>query len=122
MGPGPRGEAIERALGKNLPGNFDVFDKFQNGVATSIKSVNLADKTYSTAQGFRNLRKYVDAVEEFQQSTRGGFPLRASEIEQRAMQIAIPRRPVSSVQAKALQGLAEYGRLRGVKVYFTEVH
>ena len=42
-----RGAVIEQWLGKNLPGNFPVIDKFVGGVATSIKSMNLGLKTFS---------------------------------------------------------------------------
>jgi hypothetical protein len=70
LGPAARGEAIEKILGKNTPGNFDTFDRVENGVATSIKSVNLADKTYAADSGFRSLRNYIDAIENFDQAQR----------------------------------------------------
>ncbi len=56
-----RGQAIHRMLGANLPQNFPVIDRFVNGVATSIKTLELNAATYqnittltSKVQGYIN--------------------------------------------------------------------
>jgi hypothetical protein len=46
LGPTARGNAIEVLLGGNLPRTFPVIDRFLNGVATSIKSIDLRAITY----------------------------------------------------------------------------
>ncbi|MGL4825791.1 MAG: hypothetical protein ACRC4G_06375, partial [Alphaproteobacteria bacterium] len=49
-GPVTRGEKIEQALGQNLHKNYPVIDRFDNGVVTSIKSIDLNAKTYQDAK------------------------------------------------------------------------
>jgi RHS repeat-associated protein len=46
LGWSARGGAIEQTLGANLPRTFPVIDAFENGVANSIKSVDLTAVTY----------------------------------------------------------------------------
>ena len=58
-----RGRFIERALGSNLPFNYPTIDRFANGVATSIKSIDLGAKTYQNLPTLAyTLRGYVDSV------------------------------------------------------------
>ena len=57
---------IDDALGNNLGHSFPKIDKLDNGVAVSIKSIKLSDKTYETAKGIYNkLRRDVDAFDDF---------------------------------------------------------
>lgn len=44
-----RGMEIDAKLGGNLPPFFPTIDKFENGVVTSIKSVDLTAPTYQNA-------------------------------------------------------------------------
>jgi hypothetical protein len=48
MNPSTRGNLIENLLGRspNLAQNFPVIDRFKNGLATSIKSLDLGAKSY----------------------------------------------------------------------------
>lgn len=46
LAPVARGNYIETALGGGLPRTFPVIDRFLNGVATSVKSLDLLSKTY----------------------------------------------------------------------------
>jgi hypothetical protein len=41
LNPFRRDQHIEQALGHNLPGNFPVIDKSENGLATRIKNLDL---------------------------------------------------------------------------------
>jgi hypothetical protein len=62
-----RGLVIENALGKNLPGNFPVIDRFVNGTATSIKSIDLSAKSYQSMTTLnRTVTGYIDKVAAFQ--------------------------------------------------------
>ena len=58
-----RGLIIEEQLGKNLKGNFPVIDKFLNGVATSIKSIDLNAKSYQNGKVlFSTLKRYIEVI------------------------------------------------------------
>lgn len=64
--PVVRGEMIERQLGQNLHKNFPVIDRFQDGIATSIKSIDLNSATYQNPAKLTSvLTRYVDKVAEF---------------------------------------------------------
>jgi len=85
-----RGLAVEEKLGGNLPKNFPVVDRFTNGVATSIKSVDLAAKTYNKGNGLLNLLKgYVNKLDGFGGALRQGINLNSGNMSAKALEIAI---------------------------------
>ncbi|MBS0598876.1 MAG: VCBS repeat-containing protein [Proteobacteria bacterium] len=116
LNPFQRGQQIERALGQNLPYNFPVIDRFENGLATSIKSLDLNAKTYqNTAALSRVLRGYVDDVAAFNGRTWAGVRIRSQDISGRALDLAIPRGG-SAAQRSVLSQTVRYGAARGVNV------
>lgn len=115
--PFSRGRAIEKALGTNLPSNFPVIDRFVAGVATSIKSIDLAAKSYrSTAALTRTVRSYIDSVAGFTGRTWGGVTVRGSDITARALELAVPAGGGTAAQQAALQSAVQYGQSVGVTV------
>jgi hypothetical protein len=117
LGPGPRGLAIEDALGGNLPAGFKTFDRFPDGVATSIKSVDLSAPSYQSAGALTSrLSGYVDSVAAFDNYSLSGFSLSSSEISTRALEIAIQPGVGSSAQMAALNNVIAYGSSQGVVV------
>jgi hypothetical protein len=79
-----RGKAIHKLWGANLPFGFPVIDDIDRatGVITSMKSVNLADKTYQKASQLRNLLKvYLNDLVEFKGRTYDGVTVTRSEIK-----------------------------------------
>ncbi|MGH7918186.1 MAG: hypothetical protein ACREQE_12000 [Candidatus Binataceae bacterium] len=116
IGPAPRGEAIEKILGQNLQQTFPVVDIFQNGTVTSIKSMNLFDKTYRDGSAvLRAGRGFVDKVAEFTGGIRSHFKIQQSQISGRAVMIAVPPGR-NGLQAQALLDLTDYGLSKGVQV------
>jgi len=117
LGPGPRGLAIEDALGGNLPAGFKTFDRFADGVATSIKSVDLSASSYQSAGALTSrLSGYVDSVAAFDNYSLSGFSLSSREISTRALEIAIQPGIGSSAQMAALNNVIAYGSSQGVVV------
>lgn len=120
-GPGIRGEIIEQRLGKNLPGNFKTIDKFENGVATSIKSMDLGAKTYANPDAITRVgRGYIDKVADYNGGTWAQITIDRSHISRRALDLAVPPGATAS-QKQALQSLVEYGRGKGVTVNIVEI-
>jgi RHS repeat-associated protein len=114
--PFERGVAIEKALGHNLTSNFPVIDRFENGVATSIKSLDLNAKTYQNMSRLSSkLGKYVDSVSKFNGATWGKNIISSSMIKSRALDLVIPN-DGSSLQQKVLREAIEYGISQGVNV------
>jgi hypothetical protein len=118
LSPFARGVAIESALGRNLPANFPVIDRFANGVATSIKSIDLAAESYQNASTLtRTVVGYIDKVAAFGGRTWGGAAVRGADITGRALELAVPAGGGTAAQQAALQSAVEYGESIGVSVH-----
>ena len=104
LNPFTRGQQIEQALGHNLPGNFPVIDKFENGLATSIKSLDLDAATYQSGSTLtRTLNGYVDKVAGFQGRTWAGVRIRPQDVTGRALDLAIPHSGSAAQQASSVR-------------------
>ena len=89
--PFARGQAIETSLGQNLPRNFPVIDKFENGVATSIKSLDVNAASYQSAATLsRTLGGYIDDVAAFNGRSWAGVQIAPADILARGLDLAIP--------------------------------
>jgi hypothetical protein len=114
--PFRRGQDIEQALGQNLPSNFPVIDKFENGLATSIKSIDLNAKTYQDATKLEyRLKNYVDKAAGFNGQTWAEVVIKSSDVKIRALDLAIPFNG-SSAQQGILNQIMNYGTSKGVTV------
>ena len=111
-----RGLIIEEQLGKNLKGNFPTIDKFLNGVATSIKSIDLKAKSYQNANAlYSRLKGYINQVAKFKGQRWNGVTIQEEDITKRALDVAIPQ-GASKSQVEAIQKAIEYGKNNGVQV------
>jgi RHS repeat-associated protein len=107
LGNFARGIAIETALGKNLAAGFPVIDKFLNGTATSIKSIDLTAKSYQDTEKLAGtLENYVDKVSNFNGATYGKEVVKGSDIAARELQVAIPKGSMSAAQQKVFDAAA----------------
>jgi hypothetical protein len=124
LGNFARGIAIETALGKNLAAGFPVIDRFLNGTATSIKSIDLTAKTYQDTKALSGtLEKYVDAVSNFNGAKYGVESVAQSEIAARELQVAIPKGGMTAAQQKVFDAAASRAAKlpNPVKITVTEV-
>lgn len=93
-----------------------MIDRFENGLATSIKSLDLNAAAYqSTSTLSRTLTGYVDKVAGFQGRTWAGVRIRSQDITGRALDLAIPSSG-SATQQAIISRTVEYGASRGVTV------
>lgn len=105
-----------RATWKNLKGNFPTIDKFLNGVATSIKSIDLKAKSYQNANAlYSRLKGYINQVAKFKGQRWNGVTIQEEDITKRALDVAIPQ-GASKSQVEAIQKAIEYGKNNGVQV------
>jgi filamentous hemagglutinin len=109
-----RGAAAEARLGgrTGLHLDFPVIDRFENGVATSVKTMNLGlPSHHNTQQIISTGQRYIDAVSRFAVSgsvRRAGVIIRPSQVTQRALDLVVPPW-ATPAQRQALQQLVEYG-------------
>jgi filamentous hemagglutinin len=119
LNPFARGTTIEQQLGQNLPQNFPVIDIFDNGMATSIKSLNVDANSYqSTATLSRTLSGYIDSVAGYNGTGPNGWAnviITPSQITGRSLDLVIPNSG-STAQQQAINQAVQYGLSKGVTV------
>ena len=93
LGAFARGWEIEsRILGgmRRLAANFPVIDDCVNGVATSIKSIDLTAATYNSAAHLtRVLGNYAHALSRFPGAFWGGVRITAADMTERVLVVAV---------------------------------
>lgn len=116
LNPFKRGVEIEKAFGQNLPGNFPVIDRFQNGIVTSIKSLDLNAVTYQNAATLnRMMVKYINDVASFNGRRWAGVDVPGNAIKGRALDLAVPGLGTVAQQS-VLNQAVQYGATKGVAV------
>ena len=124
MGPGPRGLAIESQLGGNLPPGFRVIDRFENGVATSIKSIDLNASTYQNAQALGSrLNGYIDRLAGWtgQTTPYAGVTIQPGQVTARTLQIAVPPGSMNAAQQAVFNAAAQRAQGLGLNFVITPV-
>jgi filamentous hemagglutinin len=113
-----RGRQIEESLGSNLPPNYPTFDRYVNGIATSIKSVDLGAMSYQNSQVLHaTLTRYVTAAQNGVLQNWGTARLAGLPITDRVVQIAVPYMPAAgSAQANVLAAVAQAAGNRALPV------
>ncbi|KVH51153.1 hypothetical protein WJ39_08300 [Burkholderia diffusa] len=117
--PFARGTTIEQQLGQNLPQNFPVIDIFKDGVATSIKSLDVNANSYqSMATLARTINGYIDSVASYNGTGKDGWAgvtITSSQITGRGLDLVIPNAG-SVAQQQIINQAVQYGRSKGVAV------
>jgi hypothetical protein len=122
LDPFQRGVVIEQQLGHNLPGNFPTIDKFENGKATSIKSLDTTGATYQNVKTLeRTLTGYIDKVKGFNGANWAGVNIQAGDIRMRELQLAVPGGKVSPAQQVMINNMIAYGQRNNVLVSVVEI-
>jgi hypothetical protein len=116
-----RGFEIERQLGGNLPSNFPVIDRFKDGVATSIKSLDLRAASYQNPSALlRTLNGYVDKVAAFNGRSWADVEIAGSRIRGRELQLAVPGQGTPGQQAM-IQAAARRAQGMGVQLTYVKL-
>ena len=99
-----RGIAAEISVGRspNLLQNFPVIDRWENGIATSIKSIDLTAKTYQNIGALENrIWNYISKLHNWQGASMGGINITPEQIAVRELVLVIPPQ-ASQLQLDAL--------------------
>jgi hypothetical protein len=104
LGWGLRGKTINERFGDpTFPSNYPVIDKIPNGVATSVKSIDLNAATYQNEASLANrLNKYVDDVRDFNGARWARKNIRDTDIDGRAVQVIVPRGSITDAQRNVI--------------------
>jgi hypothetical protein len=102
-----RGRYFEEQLSDNsLHPDFETIDNFSDGIATSIKSIDLNAATYQkTAQLTYTLNKYVNDVSEYDGGRRVNDEVASGAITGRVLSLAIPKASMTETQRIAIEAV-----------------
>jgi hypothetical protein len=100
LGWAKRGQIINERFGDpTFPGNYPVIDKIPNGVATSVKSVDLNAAAYQNDISLGNrLLQYVEDVRDFDGAFWGNLDIQPGQITGRAVQLIVPKGSMTDAQ------------------------
>ena len=90
LNPFARGTAIDRVF-NNLGDTFPTIDRFKNGVATSVKSIDLGAKSYqNTSTLSSTIKGQVNQLNNFNGASFNGINITGEMIKQKELLLAIP--------------------------------
>lgn len=115
-----RGLEIDKALGNNLGKTFKTFDHFENGTATSVKSINLKAKTYQSGKGmYYKLNKDLKSINNFTTYELNKVRISNNRINSRVLKIVINNETLNPSQIENLKKVTETANKMGIKVEAT---
>jgi hypothetical protein len=123
LGWAARGRYFEEQLGRTLHPNFPTIDKIPDGIATSIKSIDLNAATYQDgARLTYRLNKYVDDVVEFNGASLADDEVESSDIDGRGLHLAIPKGSMTEAQQRTIETARRRAKRgdRPVDIFITE--
>lgn len=97
-----------------------MIDRFINGIATSIKSLDLTAATYQDpARLLSRINRYVDQLANFKGARLGPFNLEERDIVTRELRLVVPGNVTTDVQRAALARAVERAKNLGVDLDIT---
>jgi hypothetical protein len=103
---------------------FPVVDRFVGGTVTSVKTMNLLEKTYQSADRIISTAKgYINKVADFasEKAVRyAGRTIRPNEVTGKALDLVVPPW-ITTEQRAALQEVVRYGTSKNVVVHIVEM-
>jgi hypothetical protein len=120
LGWAARGLYFSEQLGADLPATFRTIDSFSDGVATSIKSIDLNAATYQdVARLTYRLNDYIDKLALYEGSKMGDITISSSEISGRALSLAVPKGSMTAAQRAAIEAARVRAQAFGVDLTIT---
>ncbi|MBO4928671.1 MAG: hypothetical protein J5379_10555 [Clostridiales bacterium] len=115
-----RGTALREIYGGNVPYNYPVISKFDNGEATSIKSIDTTSPYYGSNSKLEGkIKGYIRDLSEFDGAVYGGLIVRSDEIRSKKLLVIVPKNGESDRSATIL-GLEGYAKSYGVELILEE--
>ncbi len=121
LGWAARGNYFSEQLGADLPVTFKTIDSFSNGIATSIKSIDLNAATYQDAARLTyRLNTYIDSIATYDGSVLGSIQILPGDISGRALSLAIPKGAMTAAQRSAIDAARTRAQAFGVNLMIAE--
>jgi hypothetical protein len=120
LGWAARGIYISEQRGANLPALFPVVDKWLDGVATSIKSIDLRAATYQDATRLTyRLNDYINKLIFFDGASFGDYQIEASAINGRMLDLVLPKGNMTAAQRAAISAAKARAKAFDVELIVT---
>jgi RHS repeat-associated protein len=120
LGAIQRGRAIEKMLGaaSDWASNFPVIDKVANGVATSIKSLDLTASSYQKGNSVLNtLKGYINTLDKFEGATWAGTTVeKGADYTSKALELAVQTGKGSESQWNQINQAVQYALDKNINV------
>ena len=115
-----RGRKIRAIFGENLPFNYPVIAKFQDGTATMIKSMDLTAESYKTGKNITDtLEGYLSELAAFKgrEEPWGSkkILIRQQDIKQKVLLLVIPKNQLNSDTEARLESFKDHALTMGIK-------
>jgi hypothetical protein len=112
LGWAKRGQFINAKFGDPaFPDNYPVIDKIPDGIATSVKSIDLNAPTYQNDISLANrLLEYVEKARDFDGTNWGGTDVKADQITGRAIQLIIPKGSMTAAQQAVIDRIRTWAK------------
>lgn len=121
LGWGARGVALERqrlAGERTLPANTPTIDDFPQGVALSIKSIDLNAPWYGNPANLsRQIDRYVNQLRAFDALSWGRVEIEKQDIQGKVLDIVVPTNSGTPAQQQAIATAIERARALGIYVF-----
>lgn len=112
-----RGQEIRKLQGANLPYNFPVIARFENGTASSIKSLNIDKDYYKDTKNLKiKLVSYINKLDEFEGGSNGKVTVGKYQIIKKELVLVIPETQVLSNQQQILDECSQIAQSKGISL------
>ena len=124
LGWAARGQYFDTLLRDgSLPQGFRIIDNFTNGIAASIKSIDLNAATYQDATRMTyRLTKYIGDLVDYEGGFFSNTEVELSEIKERVLNLVIPKGSMTPTQRAAIEAVRSMATATGrypVKIILT---
>ena len=118
-----RGDFFREEQGSNMPKTFPVIDSYDNGVCSSVYSLDLTSPYYASGRLDRTVKGEIDKLADFDGAdvmiNKQRYVVRGSDITGRVLDIIIPSNADESDKER-LRSYTSYASSRGVQMRITE--
>ena len=117
-----RGDGFRSIFGSNLPKTYPVIDNYENGNATSFKSIDLTAPYYKSKSKIKkSIKKDIDELSAFNggEKTIDGKKYKVDNIKGKTLKVIIPKNSPKD-RKEIIKSLKEYAHSKGINLEIKE--
>ncbi len=107
---------------RNVPDNFPTITRFENGVASKVRSINLNDVSYQNNSQVRSqINAEIRKLDGFEGAKRSGVSIQKEDISAKEVIIVFPKGTIRESLVDTLEQCKEYAAQRGIALRIDEL-